>query len=223
MIKLPSVKAFAEEAFFAAIRLEEKQLVTILLEEGISPDAKESASNTSPLVMAVKTGNCALVSLLIQYGPNIVYDASSSYHSLIAAVEKGSIELVELLVQVGAAVNYSNMLHRSPSLLSKAIESGKLDIGKLLLTYGANVNDISYSRPIRELSEKKVSCLTGAIFTEDIDFVGLPLANGANVNLQRVSSFLGRDGKRKRYLGTAAIFALFCVGARHDDAPKYPT
>lgn len=94
----------------------------------------------TPLILAVKTKNLKMVSLLLEYGADLHRPARRGVKRtpLQAACETGSHKIVEFLLQRGARVNDPAAERHGGTALQMAAKSGSLRIVKLLLDNQAN-------------------------------------------------------------------------------------
>ena len=130
-----------ETFLIKAIRLEEREIVRILLEKGADPNLRAiSAANSgansnpqgeTPLGAALETDDVATVRLLIQHGVNL-QQHQSVLHSTT------SDRMLRLLLENGAPIEGPN--EDGATYLQVAIENDDEEIVQLLIERGANVN-----------------------------------------------------------------------------------
>lgn len=96
----------------------------------------------SPLHIAVKKGNSAMIDLLIRHGEaNLNCESKNGYTPLFFAIACGNCEIVELLISLGADIHYVNSnKHKSMMPLHFGALMGQLKVTQLLLEKGAEVN-----------------------------------------------------------------------------------
>lgn len=94
----------------------------------------------TPLILAIRTKNSSIVSLLLEYGADLNRPACRGVKRtpLQAACETGSHKMVELLLQMGALVNAPAAARYGGTALQMAAKSGSLRIVKLLLDHHAD-------------------------------------------------------------------------------------
>lgn len=119
---------------FYSIEKDNKEIVTILLNNGAIINAIKDASGSTPIHYAVNKGNEEIINLLINARADI-NEGSGFGAPIFYAIEKGRANIVKLLLDKGA-----DILQHSGLLLNKAITRGCSDIVKLLIDAGINVN-----------------------------------------------------------------------------------
>ncbi|MBN3300491.1 BCL3 protein, partial [Amia calva] len=91
----------------------------------------------TPLHVAVQSGSCELVKLLLDSGADIdAVDIKSGRSPLIHAVDINNVEMVSFLIEGGASVNAQS--YSGNSALHSACGRGQLDTVRLLLKNGAD-------------------------------------------------------------------------------------
>lgn len=77
---------------------------TALIEEGVSPNARDSVGQT-PLFVAARDGQAAMVTLLASHGANIDAPTIQGRRPLYWAADGGHLETVRVLLELGAEVD----------------------------------------------------------------------------------------------------------------------
>ena len=102
--------------------------------------------NENVLEAAVRSGNLALVKLLVEAGAQVNVAAGPGpkpdghYTALQAAAERGDLEMVKYLLEAGADVNAMPSYHCGMTVLQAAVSSGNQDVVTLLLEAYADVH-----------------------------------------------------------------------------------
>lgn len=122
-----SLNGSQESLLSCAVRQKKNNFVCFLLKKGA--DANLPSGNQSPLMLAIKAEDSAILKELLQAGANV--QAGCDYSPLEAAIRTGNISVVQVLVEAGAPVQQES------SLLLQALRVGYADIAAYLLTHGA--------------------------------------------------------------------------------------
>lgn len=138
---------FADKAFkllFSACLHGHLEVVRVLLEHGVDMHkfSYYNGSFITCLNIASKTGNLALVRLLLDFGadPNLVR-LECGYPPLMGAIMYGWVDVVRLLLDHGADINWTKTPNGWRSAICCACAYNHIDIAELLLLdYGADVN-----------------------------------------------------------------------------------
>lgn len=94
----------------------------------------------SPLHVAVKKGNSAMIDFLIRHGEaNLNCESKDGFTPMFFAIASGNCEIVELLISLGADIHYVNSNNSMMPLHFGAL-MGQLKVTQLLLKKGAEVN-----------------------------------------------------------------------------------
>lgn len=96
----------------------------------------------SPLHIAVKKGNSAMIDLLIRHGEaNLNCESKDGFTPMFFAIASGNCEIVELLISLGADIHYANSnKHSSMMPLHFGALMGQLKVLQLLIEKGTEVN-----------------------------------------------------------------------------------
>ena len=171
--KLTKGYARGESWINQVVKLENNNLIKLLLNYGARVNEKTGTFRLSPLHWAAKVGNAAVVELLLGYGANAnavninnqtpLFDSSRCHQSLV----------VDLLLSHNATVNITDNQGWTP-LLRAFQKSGGDKIVKALVFSGADVNVSNFNGE---------SPLHLAVAQNNIDIVRLLLAYGAQESL----------------------------------------
>lgn len=153
-----------------AIKADCTTFVKILLNLGVDSNILDS-NGTSPLCLAIRKGNIAIVKSLLDHGAAV--DIADYYSPLSLAIWEGNIAIVNSLLDHVTDVNFSRARHNSH--LHFAIHTGDIAIVNSLIKHGADVNIQDYDH---------YSPLKSAISLGSIAIVNSLLDHGADVNDQ---------------------------------------
>ncbi|MGH9828303.1 MAG: ankyrin repeat domain-containing protein, partial [Blastocatellia bacterium] len=154
-----AVNGYYSEPLAEGARLERKDIVQFLLNNGADPNVDQGDA----LKAAISTGNLEIVKLLLskgmtlKNGPWVLYAASKS------------LNLVSLLVDAGAQVAVQDSYGATPIM-----NAASRDIAGYLLDRGADVNKVSTNGN---------TALKNAIFRNNVEFARFLIDKGADVNL----------------------------------------
>jgi len=174
-----------------AAREGDVKLVTELLQQGISPNAKDY-DGVTPLHRAARDGDIEVAETFLRYHANPNVRTPSGWTPLHLAVRKERPEMVELLLTWGADLNRATEDGRAA--LHIAMEKGNRAIIDLLLkdwSLREGGHDVAqlYSRPDisgkadLDLPDAKGNTpLHEAIALGDQELISLLIVKGANVN-----------------------------------------
>ncbi|KAI9375575.1 ankyrin repeat-containing domain protein [Aspergillus egyptiacus] len=149
------------------------EVVRLLLNKGANPYVIDDGSRYNALHWAARTGNTAIMRILLDAGMDVDIAGLRDNTPLILAAKNGRYRACELLVGLGADVNHVNEDERSPLLY--AAEAGVLSIVRLLLDHGA---DINFARATGK------TALSIAAGRGDINIVEALVNAGCDVNLK---------------------------------------
>ena len=135
---------------------------------------RRSLDRSTQLIRAVRAGNEAEVSRLIQWGAPLNSADSDGYTALLTACELGYMSIFKLLLQAGADVNkatYGGNARKTALMI--AAENGNLSMCKLLLKKGALINKVNIYGG---------TALMAATQNRNLSICKLLLENGADIN-----------------------------------------
>ena len=150
--------------------LKSKEDIEKFIKEGADVNAKDVHGRGTPLVMASRDGDLAMVQFLIENGAKVDFDFHGNTE-LTMAIASGYLEVAEVLVQNGANPNAKGCL--GETALRKGVNKGYVDLVKYMIEKGGDVN---------EKSEGGWTALMKASSEGNIEMVKLLLENGADVN-----------------------------------------
>jgi uncharacterized protein len=159
---------------------------------------------TEKFIEAIKAGDTATVTNLLQESPNIIRESNSSVSPIMLSMYFGQRQVAELLVQSGVTLTLheaavmgklervQEILQAHPerleefssdgfSVLGFAAYFGHVDLVKWLLEQGAEVNRKSQNAMM-------VAPLHSAVSTQHVEIARLLLAHGADANLPQEQS-----------------------------------
>lgn len=125
------------------------EIVSILLRSGGDPDSTVAVATErprkgrlNPILIAISTGNLAMVQLLHRAGADLRFSATLgiTHTSLQLAIEMGHIEIVQYLLDEGVDVNAPPCIWEGATALQVAAKTGSVRIAEMLLDRGASVN-----------------------------------------------------------------------------------
>ncbi|UKZ51345.1 hypothetical protein TrVGV298_005104 [Trichoderma virens] len=165
--------------------------------------AKMASDGETPLISAVRTGQCDIVRRLLELGVETEQRDKHGFTALLEAVEKPtdiSLEMIRALLDTNmpnhANVNSGGGVY--PTALHNAAECGKLEVVEELIKLGARVN--------AEGGEKKAdpnlsagrfaNTLSVALFYQTHELVAPLLKAGVNINAT------DRVGRSNLYIAT---------------------
>ncbi len=141
---------FANDAFIAAAKKGDADLVKEYIELGVNVDFKDEGvigigGGRTALIHASGAGHTAVVEVLVSANADANVMDSFGNTALLLACEKGYIEIVELLINGGANINQKVhttviFVKSTHTPLSKAFDNNHMDILEFLLASGADIN-----------------------------------------------------------------------------------
>ncbi len=154
-----------------------EELVKMLLDVNVDPNSRDNNGNT-PLMVAAKNGQTAIVELLLAYNADSnaqwyildytqkLYNQAEGRTALIEAVQKGHKDVVQILLERGAAADIQEKYSGNTALIYAA-RLGYQDIVKILLAYGARVDcrNSSGKTALDMAEEKKHSAISSILRT----------------------------------------------------------
>jgi len=170
-------KEGGQTLLFEALQEEQRNMVLLLIDNGVDVNVKDTHSFT-PLHYAAQQGHTEIAELLTAKGANVNATDMMGETPLHAAVLGGHKDVVLVLLAGGADVDAENRMRRTP--LHFAARDGYLDVVEVLLAQGADVNakDKSPSRtPLHYAAQQDHKGVTELL-----------LAQGADVNARDLLS-----------------------------------
>jgi uncharacterized protein len=136
-----------------------KDLVDVaemLLYAGANPKATTRMGGYTPLLLAAKNGNAAMIRVLAKGGADVKATTSTGVTPLMLAAQSGIAEAVKVLIESGADVNAKESARQETALMFAAANN-RTDAVKVLLQNGADlkatskvVDLYSFSRELEE-------------------------------------------------------------------------
>ena len=197
----PATQAIARSLLPAAIKSLDLELVRLLLDTGVSPDAPINYTQKTPLQFAIAESDSdksilELMQLLLDYGARVNLPwARNTSSPLVYAAGQGHFGLVQLLLAAGADVNAHASVGQTTALQAaasaslsirrwpSAAESDRVEIAQLLLSAGADVNAHPHSALWGQ------TALQAAVRYGNIALVQMLLSHGAKVNAPAIQRF----------------------------------
>ena len=128
--------ALREQKLLGAVLLHDAAAVKLLLEQGVSPEAKNKENGRTALFFAAEIGDAAIVQLLLSFGADVT--ARDTLHGELpvsAAARKGHPQVVRLLLARAARfadVVASNAVYQdNVGVLEAALDTGRLSAEEL--------------------------------------------------------------------------------------------
>jgi hypothetical protein len=133
---IPSTTHAQSQDLWESIRSGHVADVEALIENDPKVLDSRTSSGSTPLHVAVASGNVDLTKLFIEYG--VHPDAKDNYgwNPLHLAVERGNITVIKTLIEAGASVDAQTI--DGSTAYSLATEAGKIQAADLLLARGAS-------------------------------------------------------------------------------------
>jgi uncharacterized protein len=129
------------------------EMVRLLLAAGANVHAKSRLGGLTPLMMAAKAGDAAVVKLLVDAQSDVVTPNANGTTPLMFAAASGSAEAVRLLLDKGAEVNAADVTNGQTALMFAAAQ-GRTDVVTLLLARKAEPNRATKVSPIISMGER---------------------------------------------------------------------
>ncbi len=164
-----------ESCFWYAIRTENSDALTLLLETGVDPNIRNITGYTGLMVHAGGPhDNSAITELLLKAhaDPN-KQSLADGTTALLRAAEKGNIAIAQALLEHKAMVNQLDYYGNSPLLL--AARNGKTEMVRVLLTKEPLIN---------HQNQTGTTPLMAAVGNEHTDVVKILLQNNASTIVQ---------------------------------------
>lgn len=200
----PNIKSGKEGLcpMFAAMMSDKEnetfELVNLLLSYGADPNVE--FAGVSPLDGAIQQNYIKVMKLLLDNKANINIETNLAHPGLEGkrvknlsplgvAIVSGNLEAVKLLLKNGADINIVSTLYNdktkfqtSGPALFLAIPYENKDVIRLLLNYGADVNATGM------IGEEKLSVLSFAIGTKDLEIIKMLINSGAIINREVIQT-----------------------------------
>ena len=181
ILLLPDKKTIKTEAerkqihLYEAVKKGQKDEILQLLNEGISPNIKDSYFGWTPLHWAASQGQLETISTLLEKGAEVNAQDNNLWTPLHEAVSNSDLKTIARLLEQGADVNIQDKNLWTP--LHESVTINDLKTAILLLEQGADVNkkDKNYWSPLElaKLDENKlaVKLLSKYNFTLKLKFL----------------------------------------------------
>ncbi|PWU04819.1 MAG: hypothetical protein C5B43_04085 [Verrucomicrobia bacterium] len=173
-----------------AVREEKRDIVELLLKEGVDPNVRDKYGKT-PLQWGVKETGYGLTKLLLEYGARVNEQDDSGHTVLHTAIEANNMDLVKLLLK-----NEANLIIRDvqgSTLYDWAVEKefhDFLNAFSLLhwIIKNGDIEDLKYALEkdlnINQKDEKGRTALHLGLLRGDINVIELLLDKKADPNIQ---------------------------------------
>jgi hypothetical protein len=162
-----------EGSLAAAVAQEDLEQVQELISHGENVNVKEK-DRTTPLHIAVETGNIQIVESLLNFGAKVNSRNDDRRTPLMNLDEDATPELVDLLIRHGAKVRLVD--NEGNTALIHAVENSvNAEIIKRLVDAGSDVNVVN---------KKGRTALMNAAYEDDVESVRALLLGGAKVDLK---------------------------------------
>nr|CAI5816886.1 unnamed protein product [Callosobruchus analis] len=139
----------------------------------------EDGQEYTPLIVAARYGNDAVIKILLSYDPNLEVEGTVKYDGYIiegasalwVAACAGHLNIVKILIKHGADVNHATKTNSTP--LRAACFDGRLDIVRYLIKHKADIHIAN---------KYNNTCLMIASYKGHLDVVSYLLEMGADPN-----------------------------------------
>jgi len=135
--RVHAASASVESDYLKALRSENAARITSQIMQGQDPNQRMRGGKT-PLMVAAKIADPALVGLLLSRGAEINATTQNGGTPLMFSAIRGNLEIVEMLIEHGADVNA--VAHFNWTAMMVAAAKGHDEVIGLLLEHGANAN-----------------------------------------------------------------------------------
>jgi ankyrin repeat protein len=129
------------------------EMVQMLLAAGASTDATTRLGALTPVMMAARNGEAAILKLLLDAGGNAHAPNANGTTPLMFAAAGGKVDAVRLLVDRGADVDARDTTNGQTALMFAAAQ-GRSEVIRLLAERNADVNAATKVSPIIPLAER---------------------------------------------------------------------
>lgn len=172
----------------AALEGGHEDVIDFLLKSGANADPAvvarmhvESLGGKSPLYVATRKENIAVVKKLLKRGVDVNRQAPNGWTPLKSAAQQGNLDIVKVLLDAGADPNIADDTNYTP--LMNAVSGEHEDIVKLLLKFHADPNVQSGDNPEDDDWEPGRTALMDAAVSGNVSIARELLKQGANPNL----------------------------------------
>jgi ankyrin repeat protein len=146
---------------------EDLEMAGVIVKAGANVNAANRLNAVTPLLIASKAGNAAIVDLLLKNGADANLANSLGTTPLMLAAASGKVDAVKTLLDHGANVNARESSHRQTALMfAAALNRGA--VVRLLASRGADLNLTS-----------KIVAINADIVDEDGNSIPAPSRTGA--------------------------------------------
>ena len=180
-------------------------LAKMLLTAGANVKVTTRNGAITPLNMAAKNGNAAMVSALLKAGAGATEITAEGMTPLMAAALSGSVDTTKVLLDAGAEVNAREKAHSQTALMFAAAE-GRADVIKLLASRGA---DLKATTEVVKLEKARFDDDGNPIPVRPDESAGGSTVTGGNTVMGAMNAllFASREGMLD------AVKALVAAGA----------
>ena len=180
-------------------------LAKMLLAAGANVKVTTRNGAITPLNMAAKNGNAAMVSALLKAGASATEITAEGMTPLMAAALSGSVDTTKVLLDAGAEVNAREKAHSQTALMFAAAE-GRADVIKLLASRGA---DLKATTEVVKLEKARFDDDGNPIPVRPDESAGGSTVTGGNTVMGAMNAllFASREGMLD------AVKALVAAGA----------
>ena len=126
---------------WAAYR-DDLEIAALLIEAGADVDATTRVGDLSPIVMAAKNGNAAMIELLLEAGTDPTYADANGTTTLMYAAAAGKPEAVRVSLDHGADVNAKDTTNEQTALMF-ASALGRSEVIRVLAAGGADLDAVT--------------------------------------------------------------------------------
>jgi ankyrin repeat protein len=163
---------------WAAYR-DDVELAKLLIAAGADLKAKTRLGDNTPLLLAAKNGNAAMIQPMLDAKADVNYANSNGTTPLMMAATSGNADAVKLLLDRGANVNAKDLTNGQTALMFAAA-LGRADVIQLLVSRGVELNAASKVSPIitmadrykKETDGKGTRSITGEGGRSDVQAMG---------------------------------------------------
>jgi ankyrin repeat protein len=137
---------------WAAYR-DDVELAKLLIAAGADMKAKTRLGDNTPLLLAAKNGNAAMIQPMLDAKADVNYANSNGTTPLMMAATSGNADAVKLLLDRGANVNAKDLTNGQTALMFAAA-LGRAEVIQLLVARGVEMNAASKVSPIITMAER---------------------------------------------------------------------